>query len=455
MPWDIVTRNGQHCVRQKAKDQVLHCYDNEEEAKKYLGALYANVHEKEVVAAIEYLMSHDDSSSAVRVKALPDGNYWITAVSTAALKDREGETFGVPCIDYDLKEATTKGDYPEFTVFHKRGLGIGKVQKMTRAGIFAVDEGVSYKDPFSLGVCEKMLANNDGVWRVSRGFRVYEVSGDCPNCNSILLIETKHMLAGYRCPTCKSVYLGYKGVLGNVHFRKARTFDVTVTDNPAVPWTGVSASKISVEEPVMNKEMLKKKLLDAGLEEKAIDERLATLNEDRLKEFDDIPEAEVLKEFTEEKEDPTDGEQLFVLDPEVLKDFTDIVEKTVEKKVAEALDGLTIDLEDLDISMKEVPGLVELKEVLERVEEKIDKLLGTDETRIKELIKTDVPRAGKLRILRHKAMDDDEEGEEEEEGSEPPVKTKKPAVEEKSLGVVLGGDGTVASSMTDFMLGKK
>ena len=137
--------------------------------------------------------------------------------------------------DYDINSTKNTGNYPEFRMFHKSYLAVGRVTKMRRAGIFAIDEGYAYDDPFSKEVCEKILSGNDGRWRMSRGFYVLEASGGCPECGEGLLVETKHMIAGFSCPTCKSVHPGYKGTLEDIKFHKTRTFDVTITDKPCVP----------------------------------------------------------------------------------------------------------------------------------------------------------------------------------------------------------------------------
>lgn len=463
MPWYKKTKGNQTCVVDKTGKE-LHCYNDEKEADKYIAVLYANAG-PEAHKMLENMIENDlDSSLSVRKQG---EGYWITAVSTAAMADREGETFETGCIDYDLKEAKRLGDYPKFTLFHKGVLKFGKVEKMSRVGIFAVDEGPSDTDPFSLAVCEKMLSNNDsGKWRISRGFRVSEASGYCPKCKEGLVIETKHMVAGFKCPHCDAVHMSYKGVLSDVHFRKVRTFEDTVTDHPAVPWTGVSASKIYPEENIMTKSELKKILKEAGLSDDAIDARLKTVSDDRLKELQELPEAEVLKELdveTEEKEEPEEEEpveedQTFVLDPEVLKDFTEIVKQTVHEEVAAALDGLSIDLEGVDVSMKEVPGLVELKEQVDALVEAVTKLLEKDESRLKEILR-DSPRAAKLRIVRHKAKvaaDDEEDltdqGDDEDAEGEMPKKFSKKVTKED--GSFIGADGKNYGSATNFMLGK-
>jgi hypothetical protein len=409
--------------------------------------------------------------SGAYVTKQANGSYWITAVSTAAVKDREGETFTTEAIDHDIKVAKETNQYPEFRVFHSSGLGIGKVKKMSRVGIFAIDEGESYKDPFSIAVCEKMLLNNkDGKWRVSRGFGFSKASGTCPKCGEDLLIRTKHMQIGFRCPTCKSVNLGTAGSLGNMRFLEARTFDVTVTDTPAVPYTGVSAfPMLSNMEVIMNKEQLKKRLLTAGLEESEIDERLGSVTEEKLKEFDDIPDAVLLKEFQDDKEtDEEDSEEnIFMLDDSSLKEFAKIVKKEVDEtvnKVLDAkLDGLSVEVEDEDQpTFKEMPEFVELKEKVDSMYEMLETLLKSDTERIKELA-ADTPRNG-LRVLRTKSKkqlpppDDegDEETADEEDMEDAASKMKKNKNKEYSDDIlIVDAEGNRAKSMTDFVLGGK
>jgi hypothetical protein len=392
-----------------------------------------------------------------------NGKFKITAVSTAALKDRDGETYTTEAIDYDIMLSKETKQYPEFRVFHCKYLGIGKVQKMSRVGIFAIDEGESYDDAFSLDVCNKMLTNNtDGKWRVSRGFLVLEASGICPDCGEGLLIRAKHMKVGFRCPTCKAIQLGNQGSLSNLRFLKTKTLDVTITDTPAVPWTGASAIPVDLShmEVTMDKKVLKERLLKAGIEESLIDDRLNALTPDMLKEFDDIPEAMILKEFQADHEDGKDSEDLdentFTLDPAVLKEFGKIVDDVVSSR----LEGLQIEVEESE--EKEVPDLVELKESVQAMKESIEEIkkLLTG-TRTKETDEEDIPRTSRLKVLRTKAVhpsDDEEDPESDEEGNEPKGKSKgkmpfkKDKDKEYDDGVaIMASDGTKFDSMTSLV----
>ena len=369
----------------------------------------------------EDLLSLIDEDAATIIEKNDKGTYDITTVSTAALEDREGETFSVEAMDYDIAEALKHGDYPEYRVFHSKHLGIGKVKKMMRVGIFAIDTGESYDDPFSLAVCEKMLANNDGRWRVSRGFKVHGLNGTCPECNNVLSISTKHMLGGFRCPGCNTVHLRFKGVLEGIQFTKARTFDVTVTDVPAVPYTGAHARRKDDKgvngDISMNKKELKEKLIEAGISEGSIDDRLKEVTDDQLAQLGDIPMAEILKEF-EADEDPDSNEGVVVEFDDMLAAFKEAVRSEIE----EALDGFEVQIDGLNLEeLKQEPvDLSELKGQISDLEGKVDQLLVEEEARLKHILK-ETSRNGKFRILRSKALhvnhddDDDEEDEDDEE----------------------------------------
>lgn len=399
--------------------------------------------DKEIIARLG--LSHYNDAVAF-VQKNDKGTYTIETVSTAALKDREGETFTTTAMDYDIQEAERLKDYPEFRVFHSNSLGIGKVTEMRRIGIFAYEKGESYDDPFSMAVCEKMLINNDGRWRVSRGFRVYELDGSCPECSSSLSINTKHMVAGFRCPTCSSVHLRFKGVLGGIRFKKARTFDITVTDVPAVPYTGAYAWRTEdLGGSYMNKKELKQRLLDAEIPEDAIDSRLKELTDEQLKEFDNIPEATLLKEFgvaEDEEEKESDGDASD--DTVVLEydSFMTTVKEAVRTEVEAALEGFSVEVEGFDVEMKEVPGLADVSERLTAIEEKIDIISSADEDRLKEMLR-ETPRSSKVRIMKAKKkapmMDEEEEEEEEGEVSEKTkswIKSLQPDTSEKGTGIV-------------------
>lgn len=381
----------------------------------------------------------------VMVSKDSDGRYRIVAISTAALEDKEGDTFETVAMDYDIHMAEKTGEYPEFRVFHSPALGIGRVEKMSRIGIFAVDEGISYDDPFSLAVCKSMLAGNDGTWRVSRGFMVCEASGLCSSCGEDLVIGLKHMIAGFRCPSCKEVHLGYRSALKKVRFRKARTFDVTVTDVPAVTTTSVGAfTEYENKEFSMTKKQLKDKLLKAGLSEEQVDARLSSVSDERLKELDDIPDAVLLKEFSD---DSAGSETVLVLDTEVLKEFSELVEDTVSKLLKEALDGLTIEVPDMEMELKELPAVDKLADSVAALKESVDSLLQKDEVRLKELLR-DAPRGAKLRIRRFKETSEvcDDEDEDSDNGEKPPT-------EEKERDQIMLGDGTVVGSLSEAVIG--
>ena len=407
----------------------------------------------------------DEYSSYAYVERKESGEYQITTVSTVALPDRDNETFTTEAMENDIQIAKESGVWPEFRVFHTKKLAIGKVEKMRRVGIFFVDEGSSYNDPFSLAVCEKMLADNkSGKWRVSRGFFAREVSGKCPNCDSGLVVRKEHMQIGFRCPKCRSIYKTYKRVLKEVKFLKVRTFDVTITDIPCVPWTSASAIKLNnVEDISMNKKEMRKKLLDAGIAEDIIDERLKEITDEQLKQYDDIPDAELKEKFVKDgkvKKDKTtvkneNEEEGFSLDESVLKEIADLVEARVSK----LFDGLTIEIAESKEANELAVDVAELKELVTGLIEKVDQLLEEDTEKVRKELQ-DQPRANKLRIRRFKQvpvtknkhkmgddmMDDEDEEDDTATGEEE---------EEKEDAAIVGADGGTYASMTDLVLGSQ
>ena len=409
---------------------------------------------------------NDKEFSSTYVEKQSNGKYKIVAISTAAVRDKEDETFTTEAIDYDARISEETGEYPEFRVFHSKDLGIGKVTKMSRVGIFAVDEGESYDDPFSLEVCEKMLTNNDdGRWRVSRGFKVIEASGICKKCGENLLLKEIHLQIGHRCPVCKSVSMGSKGSLKSMRFLKARTFDITITDTPAVPWTGVTAvpvDKSQMEDLMATKKELRKRLLDAGMDESIVDARLDKISDEKLKEFDTIPDAILLKEF-DAKENSDSDDNTFYLDEAVLGEFT----KIVKKELTDLMNNLEVEVNDNEEVEKEDNIMTVIKELVDKVsnlEEVVQSLMRSDEDKMKELIEG-TPRKG-LMVLRNKACkrssndvedydDEDEDGEEEDRNL--PTRSMR---HRKEFGqyadpvLIMDSEGNRVKSMTEFIHGE-
>ena len=395
-----------------------------------------------------------DEESTLAVSKEDDGRYKIISVSTSAIADLEDEIFTTKAIDYDAKMAESTDEYPEYRLFHKKHLGIGKVEKMYRIGIFAIEEGKSYSDTFSKQICEKMLNDNPGKWRTSRGFYVIEVAGTCPNCESGLVIGQKHMKIGFKCPTCNSYHSTYKRVLKDIRYIKTKTFDITITDIPCNPLTGVAAikdDKILMEYNEMTKKQLKEKLLTAGLTEEVVEAKLSSLTEEQLKEYDGIPEATLLKEFQEDDQaesgEDVEGEVL-VFDEATIKQISDtviagIAEKidvAIETKLKEVLSTIELEISgDADANaFKELSEFKQLVEDIADVKKSVAELVKSDAIKVAETI-TDMPKNGKLRVMMTKskpmpnieAMGDEEDEEDED--------------------TIMSSEGKEFSSMTDFI----
>ena len=210
----------------------------------------------------------------------------------------------------------------------------------------------------------------------------------------------------------------------------------------------------------LTKKDLEKKLRDAGVAKEAIDERLGNITDEQLKEFDGIPVAQVLKEMDVEPEQPEEDEpETFVLDEGVLKEFADItrlaVREEVKAQLKEALEGL--ELEVPDVTIKELPQLAQLAADIAEIKEAVAALTQDEQERLKEKI-ADMPRNGKLRVMRFKAskkpmMEDEEESEEDDEEDEEEEDGKKKfPFQKKEVGQpIIGADGFKARNMTEFI----
>lgn len=396
--------------------------------------------------------------------------YRIVTVSTVALPDREGETFTTQAMDFDIALAKETKQYPEYRLFHNKNLPFGKVTDMSRVGMFAIEEGYSYEDEFSKAVVKNMLLENDGTWRVSRGFNPFEVSGACPECGERLVVRKEHITYGYRCPECDSVFLDYKGILKDIRFKQARTFDITVTDIPCVPLTGAAAFPIyDLEENLMDKKELRKKLLEANLPEDVVDAKLKTLDDERLKELPeefDLPvalkELELDDEFEiveDEEEDPSEGKELKdgFTKSQLSQLRTIVKEVTIEVLEQAQLDIPEVSLDGTEIEIKELKEVSELKESFENmaetvgeIAEAVNTLLTEDEERLKELM-TEMPKGARRRLVTAKVVRR-KSGDLEEDKEDEPVGDNWFAHKELDNTVILDEEGKkVEGSMTDFI----
>jgi len=165
---------------------------------------------------------------------------WL-AVSTHETWDLQGEMFTKEAMDYDIAKAQQTGEYPELRLFHVRGFKLGKCDSMARIGDYAVDQGYWYDTPFAQAMKEIVL-KNEGRWRVSRGFHAVEASGLCPECGVGLTVRPLNFIVGAPCPACRTWITPSK--LTQLKHVKARTFDLTITDVPAVPSTAVAAYSV-------------------------------------------------------------------------------------------------------------------------------------------------------------------------------------------------------------------
>ena len=168
----------------------------------------------------------------------------------------------------------------------------------------------------------------------------------------------------------------------------------------------------------MTKKELKKRLLEAGIPEDAINKRLKEVTDKQLEQLGDIPMAEILKEFEDDPEDDPKGD----LEGEgVVVEFADMItafKEAVRSEIEEALNGFQVEVEGFDVeAFKQDSGdYAELKELLVDLQDKVDQLTLKDESRLKDMLRN-TSRNGKVRILRMKEEEEDEDEEEEDEES--------------------------------------
>lgn len=405
----------------------------------------------------------DELSSLVSVQKQADGTYDITSVSTAAIVDLDGDEFTIPCIDWDRQQAELAGDYPEFRIFHKKGLGFGRVNKMQRVGIFAVDSGKSYNDPFSLGFCEVLANDRTGKWRSSRGFHVHEMQGNCESCSTELVIDKSLAVSGFRCPHCYVKHRGYsadsRGLgLSHVKYLKARTFDVTATDVPAVPMTSFSATKKNndEEQSVMTKKELAEKLKEAGMKADDIKSRLDGIDPEVLKEMDANTGFAVLKAATDPKAvAEAELDEVVELDVEGLT--TTIVDK-VTAEVAKMLKEhatVTLDISELtdyfDGKLEAIgEEVTALKEAMSGRKAKVAKEAGDEDEESPRKAHSGLIWRMKGQDMKKKKPapptdEDDEDDDEYDEDDEEESVTK------QRRGIIADGRGQQFESMTSFI----
>lgn len=283
MPYFLRKKNGKTCVVEGTKEdpgEEKKCYADEQDAKDYLAALYANVEDAEMKEDVHQCVCPDCGhvsdvplgekckeqecpECGTRMIQKTSGTYkdavygilrlykeekekgrwqdrWV-AVTTVEMWDREGERFSTAAMDYEIAHIAQRKEYPEFRMFHVRGFQLGMCDSMQRIGQYAVDQGYWYDTPFAQAVKE-VVARNKGRWKISRGFYPVEASGYCPECGEGLTVGPINYIVGVLCHACKEWHTPSK--LKQLTYLKTRTFDITVTDVPAVVRTAVAAYTI-------------------------------------------------------------------------------------------------------------------------------------------------------------------------------------------------------------------
>lgn len=167
---------------------------------------------------------------------------WV-AVSTVQTVDKQNETFTTTAMDKGIARAQRLKEYPELRLWHVRGFKLGMCDYMSRVGIYAVDQGYWHQTPFAQAMKDLVVAN-DGRWRVSRGFFPVKAAGQCTSCGTDLSVGPWNFMLGVRCGVCGSYYAKPR-MLKDLRHLETVTFDITLTDVPAVADTAVTAYTLS------------------------------------------------------------------------------------------------------------------------------------------------------------------------------------------------------------------
>lgn len=239
MPWHLEKRKKQWCVvkgTKKDPGETLKCYPNKPDALGYLAALYIHVPDakKDLNIFDVYKEISDESEDIDR---------WI-AVSTIQEEDTYGQVVTTEAMDFDIKRALRTSIYPELRMFHVRGFKLGKADSMDRNGIYAVDQGYWNKQPFPLAVKDLVSTDTNRKWRISRGFHPVKATGRCADCNTDLSVGLMNFIFGAVCKECGAYYQDPE-MLKQLKYLATVTYDITLTDIPALSRTAVAAFTLS------------------------------------------------------------------------------------------------------------------------------------------------------------------------------------------------------------------
>jgi hypothetical protein len=163
---------------------------------------------------------------------------WV-AVSTGELWDRQGEIVTKDAMDYDMGRVKELGEYPELRLYHVRAFKLGLCDEMMRIGKWGVDKGFWFDTPFAQAV-KDLIIDNNGRWRVSRGFYSVQAAGLCPECGHGLSVGPFNHMFGISCSACNKSF-PKTSMLKELRHLKTRTYDISVTDVPVLGSTAIAA----------------------------------------------------------------------------------------------------------------------------------------------------------------------------------------------------------------------
>lgn len=412
MPWFI---DGKNCIIKGTKEspgEVVKCHSSPELAVAHLKALYANMPERE----------KESTSEVINFKEGDENRCLI--VCTVDEKDQDGEEFSTEAMDWAFAHAK-ESEMPQLRGIHIKGIHIGDVLNVWRAGKYGIAEARYFDTPIAKEFSRAVKRGD--IRGASLGFIPVEVTGNCPHCGSRLLAGRQSLRVGMMCPTCSNIYSGRR--LKSVRFKKAEIFDVSLTDRPSVRNTRVFNYHVSKENKNMERKVIKERLLALNFDQEVVEAFVGGLSDE---DCERMKEAEIEPAFKDAVAEaakivpPAAKTSTGIVDlDQVLAVIKEEIGKVMPKEVEIELPAIDAKLKELEDKVDGITGL--LKE-----------LIQSDEERLKEMAQAVSPATAARLLFR--------------QNTEPRPVTKETLAQSDGTRV-LGADGQVFETVTAHLLG--
>lgn len=258
MPYEIVEQDGKHCVKKK-DGETMKCYDDAGEAQDYMKALYANVHNSEVVDFSMTITKASYRTSDINaprrwtaVDSDIDSDLYDEKMSIELFKDFTSRIENNTPVPEQFKSVVCEdswcGGMPYLSIAHyKAGEGgknvPGKVEAIFLDGTRLKSKGIL--DDTELGrqvfnsLCEDAMKRKSGdnehlPVRISIGFLDLEHKHTAPQGGQEYVFTRSNV--GQICPLCE------QGIGGKIYL-KGQLVHLALTRVPVNPRTEMVAEK--------------------------------------------------------------------------------------------------------------------------------------------------------------------------------------------------------------------